>query len=616
MGFDDLRSIRPIFEATFWPGINKVRVRFIGENCCTAALEDVACDIALTMGSANPQTVYTKAGYVHKAATRWTKVFWLGGAPDERNNVDSNLAYLVQTCFVPMYDTTLAIPESEISGDYSRWLGTARDIQDAGWWTRYMPTTGGRHDIGHMPRWSTQWLYTGDYRSKQIAFGHADLAGNWPMNVREGDPAKLYDRAQTIPAIGKPVSICAGPDLWIFDSRDATDPDWIAIQGTRLETPGGAWSPDNAHQPDPFAVQYMLTGDHWYLEQMQMWAACDALSAWPTTRGPAGYAGLSDQIRANAWVFRNRVNAAFLSPDNTAEKDYFVMLVDDIIAHWDGWHGVPGAFMQSHLWKWAKDKVGVPYGLGSVSPLHFFGWQTDTRWYYTMGVVDGGSLPWQEYFLMMELGIAREKGFATGALAAWHGQMLIEQFKDPDYYVYHLADYILPVRLTTTGTWVTSWAEARQAQIAEGHDDAEALAAFNGGIHDTVHGYSLIASAAAAQVATLAGGDPIAWDFLKANVRDANPAGLAADTKWAINPRGRILQVGTGKTYPTVQAAVDAAADWDTIQIYPGTYTGQAGWARVEKNSLSIVGIGSPRPVLDAAGSLSGRQGHPGGYRT
>ena len=33
------------------------------------------------------------------------------------------------------------------------------------------------------------------------------------------------------------------------------------------------------------------------------------------------------------------------------------------------------------------------------------------------------------------------------------------------------------------------------------------------------------------------------------------------------------LEVGTGKTYSTIQTAIDAASSGDTILVYPGTYT-------------------------------------------
>jgi hypothetical protein len=68
------------------------------------------------------------------------------------------------------------------------------------------------------------------------------------------------------------------------------------------------------------------------------------------------------------------------------------------------------------------------------------------------------------------------------------------------------------------------------------------------------------------------------------------------------------LQVGPGKTYSTVQAAVNAAIDGDTIEIYPSTYTQSAGWATINKNNLTLRGMGT-RPVIDAAGSCLSSKG-------
>src|SRR3989344_278928 len=75
IGFDSYKSFRPIFLATFFPGANKVRVRYIGEVANSEALQDMQYDLSLTLGNSNPQTVYTKNNLYHYLATRWTKEF-------------------------------------------------------------------------------------------------------------------------------------------------------------------------------------------------------------------------------------------------------------------------------------------------------------------------------------------------------------------------------------------------------------------------------------------------------------------------------------------------------------------------------------------------------------
>ena len=64
-----------------------------------------------------------------------------------------------------------------------------------------------------------------------------------------------------------------------------------------------------------------------------------------------------------------------------------------------------------------------------------------------------------------------------------------------------------------------------------------------------------------------------------------------------------VLTVGPGQTYSTVQAAVNAAGDGDTIEIYSATYTGSEGNASINKSNLTLKGVGTTRPILDAGGT-------------
>ncbi len=78
IGFDSYKSFRPIFHASFWPLINKIRIRYIGEICNTEKLQDMGYSLQLTKGNTNSSSVYTKTPFTHYLATRWTKEYWIG----------------------------------------------------------------------------------------------------------------------------------------------------------------------------------------------------------------------------------------------------------------------------------------------------------------------------------------------------------------------------------------------------------------------------------------------------------------------------------------------------------------------------------------------------------
>ncbi|MBA3709535.1 MAG: hypothetical protein H0W83_12035, partial [Planctomycetes bacterium] len=256
IGFDANRSFRPIVHATFWPTIGKVHVRFIGEAANTTAMQDLNYALGLSVGSSSPQNVYSKASVAQGAASRWTKDFWIGGAP-QALAIDHNLAYLVQTYALPNYDTTKSY--NGVTAAWNNWNSAAKDLYGAGNWTIYMPTTGGRPDIAIYPDWTMGWLYTFDPKMQQVAFGQADLAAAWPVHFREGSAkrgtaTRFFDRARTVSPIGRPLSINARPTFtsgtlnWYINSPAAnTDPlDYVNVVGPWGVNP---WEPESRTCP-------------------------------------------------------------------------------------------------------------------------------------------------------------------------------------------------------------------------------------------------------------------------------------------------------------------------------------------------------------------------------
>ncbi|HEV2100656.1 MAG TPA: hypothetical protein VGR45_17255, partial [Stellaceae bacterium] len=342
IGFGDgYHPFRPRFYVTFWPGTGQVRVRAVGESGLSTEIEDLAYKFTLTSSGT---TIYsgdlsgTQASNpkVHWAGSRWSRSFWIGGTPSAQVNIDNNLAYLESTRFLPNFDTAITVSPSAIATEYANYAQNANDIYDGLWdqptnstsWQSAMPSTGARQDIAPYPAWTALWLYTGDWRMRQVALGLADQAASWPMHVRETDPTKRFLITDPVPGAsgtgsgyGLPISHADRQSAFgqlttsgngLFNWGNAAD-NLKAVSASVDK--GDPWGWDGAHQPSAFFPQYILTGDPFYLEEMTFWASITAFNCWGGTNnigqgcGPypstAVYGGaIHDQLRGDAWTLR------------------------------------------------------------------------------------------------------------------------------------------------------------------------------------------------------------------------------------------------------------------------------------------------------------------------
>ncbi len=351
LGFDGYRPFRPRFYATFWPATHQVFVRAVGESGLATEIEDMTYNLTLTAANAK---AYSRPGLTHWAMSSWSRSFWLGGTPPAQVNIDNNLAYLASTRFLPHYDPSVAITPSAVAAEYALWTGKPHDLYDGVWdgglWTNYMGTPGARQDISPYPTWTALWLYTGDWRMRQMALGMADLAAAWPYHLRETDPTKPLLRSDAAgTGLGLPFSIIGRPTLvtWEGDLNYETAPaDMVKIVGP--VSTANPWGFEGSHEPAAFYPQYVLTGDPWYLGEMEMWASWDAAryivaGNVPYGRGPDGsYGGINDELRGAGWVLRERVEAAFAVPDGDPEKTYLQTLANDALARDEGSFGIAG----------------------------------------------------------------------------------------------------------------------------------------------------------------------------------------------------------------------------------------------------------------------------------
>ena len=546
------KSFRPVFVATFWPALNKVQVRVIGENANTESLQDLRYALDLFKGAAAPQKFYTKPTFTHTAGSRWTKSCWLGDAAPARLSINHNLAFLRAARAVPNYDIAKVVPESELAALATTWAGKAKDIGDAGWWEKAMFATGGRPDVGPYPRWTVMWLYSGDRRMEEIALRQAELCGAWTYHWREGNSAKFLDQAQTVPGIGHVLSPSSRPTL-----KAGSWTDWNVKAADNVLPTGqctsSGWSWDMAHQADMASVQYLLTGDHWYLEEMYFLAGMGvtACIGYHTTaysgRGPTGREGgiFNDgQTRSQAWVLRNRLHTHQIAPDADPERAWLGRLIDDALAIWEGARDIHGTAYDGtplHTWGksaylsyWGKDLNNVARG---TPPLQF--WTIGNT-----GSVDAGNMdttvtycadtPWMMNFVLFALGRAEELGYPATTLRQYLSGYLVGAVTDSGYNPYLIAAYRIPSIRVSDRDYFQTWAEVLSGYKPASVAQAQASFLGSTGIGDVEHGYPNIALAAASYVRDLPLGET-AWTFMAANTL-ANPL-LNKNPKWAIVPR-------------------------------------------------------------------------------
>ena len=293
--------------------------------------------------------------------------------------------------------------------------GSDFDILGKGSLNPFMPDHGGREELAPLPDWTARYLVHRNPTQKAWVLAHGDLAGSWPVHVRENDFGF--------------VTIDARPNYWL-DPR-ALPPD--RPQGDLSQR--GPLVPDNAHQPSLAYVPYLVTGDRYYADEMAAWANYTLLSTFQDSfyRCRGGSQGLlwCNETRGIGWGFRNIVHAASYLPDDDPLKPYLADKVRNNLAAFDtfaatqrtaygvAWHGV-------HAWEDGFDVVTL----------------------------------WGHEFVAWAIHVANQQGFSGGTL--WRDQIARFQVgwcADPTYRD-GCAPYRLPLWRTGTSAWLMTYADA------------------------------------------------------------------------------------------------------------------------------------------------------------
>lgn len=518
-------TVRPVFYATFFPGANGVRIRFTAEATNSERLGDATYDVTLQLGHTSPNTVYQRSQFTQFARTVWTREFWLG-PPQPRFTIKHNLAHQAATTLLPNYDTSIAVTSTAVTAECNAWRSAPRDLGERGLFTRDMASSGGRGELGLLPRWVVMYLYTGNGCLQESVFGHADLAGAWPLFLREGRSSALFGRAQTTPGIGRYLTVYGRPTFWVSGQTFYGSPTDRVTPVTPLAA--NPFAVDWAHMPDLFSVQYLLSGDRHYLEMLHGQALSSILGRQPgtnaLTRGPSHCFELGNigQTRSDAWLIRTLATALAYSPDGLPETAELRYRTECLTAAWHGARDLANPLPNhTEVWSWARSSVrygtggndcGIygsypyptctfPFGQPANSVINFW---ADPAGTIVSGQVNSPAvvMPWQYNYLIAALVRARELGLPTDALVEWVGRFTTEQLLNPGFDRWLSGTYYFPARDPVTGHYVASYPAALALYTPMVRQTAQS--SFLDGLTGVEHSYPIILRMALEMLGTAA----------------------------------------------------------------------------------------------------------------
>jgi hypothetical protein len=361
-------------------------------------------------------------------------------------NIQHDIAQLKSAGAILPYDLATGVNKTLLQ-DYDQFI-----VQSAGFGLplaanglrTYMPNTGGRSDIGYTTQWNTVWLLTQDARAAKVAMAQSDSSGAVPWNH------KLANGRWLTPA--------ESGNMWVdnVDWRGGTAyGKYSGIVNKANSDPydqskGLLWMPDGDHQPNLNYIPYLMSGARWNLDRLHAQAAFTFVNIWPDARcqqTPGQTASSCDiilngsnQVRGQAWGFRELRQAAFVARTGSYESTVFSRAVANNWAYLNSQTPIWGA-KQGQAAGWLPGA----YATDGVTPE----WQQD----FMTGVVMMASL----------MGDVDARNFIS-----WQQPWLSGRFTGAGMNPYDGCTYNLMVKVPVTGVYLNTWTAIEAATVSAG----------------------------------------------------------------------------------------------------------------------------------------------------
>jgi hypothetical protein len=195
---------------------------------------------------------------------------------------------------------------------------------------------------------------------------------------------------------------------------------------------------DTAHQPSLTYLPYMVTGDYYYLEELQFWAAFNPTGTAPGNHGFGKGLVRWMQVRGQAWALRTLGQVAYITPDDHYLKGYFNTQVDNNLNFYNATYVVAN-----------PNALGVYDGTGEGS-----------------SAVDQ-SAPWQDDYFTWSFGYLNELGYSKAEpILQWKAKYSVGRMTAPGYCHVEAAAYWLEYRDSMSTPIYKTFAELYAANFS------------------------------------------------------------------------------------------------------------------------------------------------------
>ncbi len=365
-----LTRLHVLFDVRFLSA-DAARVSVAVENAWHDTPGDLTYDVQIV---SNGAVVLRQSALKHHHRTRWRQIVHWGAVPEFQALPDPS--YLIAAGAIPRYDVARRrVSAGALDALWQEWQRSNRGLLGNGIVSPRMGAVGGRMDIGLLPTWAVLALLSGDQRAWTVTFDAGDRAAVYPIHFR--------DRLT-----GRPYSIDVHPTASLLNKNSAHPADRIPDCTGCSAT----YAPDTEHQPSLAYLPYLLTGDVYWLEEMQFWASFNFIKQNSKYRELSqGLLKANKQARAQAWTLRQLANAAWLTPDSDPDRAY---LEDKLRRNLDWYRDF--AVTSNPLGQWGVTVFSLDEFPAEVG-WHVRNWQIDfftavAGWTHQMGYTEARPL--------------------------------------------------------------------------------------------------------------------------------------------------------------------------------------------------------------------------------